>query len=112
MFGRRGNAARKALRPVLDRLWPLHPRFLADDGDSGTPWYEMYVVVDSTPDLEETIRSVAREAGYLLDAGLVTTQDGRTLAVTIVLDGQLRVAGATVSTPAGRAIVVLRLSLP
>lgn len=69
-FGR-GNAARKATRRVVGRLRAIHPKFLARNGDSGwgldntTPWYELYLTVDRTPDPEETIRSAAREAFWV-----------------------------------------------
>ncbi|MEO6091190.1 MAG: hypothetical protein ABIQ18_49625 [Umezawaea sp.] len=70
----RGNAARRALRPIVRRLAPTNPKRLARNGDSGrgigntTPWYHLYLTVDLTPDLEEIVTSAARNAGYELRA--------------------------------------------
>lgn len=68
LFG--GNAARRALQPIIRRLAPTRPQRLARNGDSGrgigntTPWYHLYLTVDLTPDLEEIVTSAARTAGY------------------------------------------------
>lgn len=68
----RGNAARRALRPIVRRLAPTRPKRLAQNGDSGrgigntTPWYHLYLTVDLTPNLEEIVTSAARNAGYEL----------------------------------------------
>jgi hypothetical protein len=70
--GFRGNAARRALRPISRRLRPLHPRRMAHNGDSGRglfehdPWYDVYWTVDLTADLDEVVTSAARDAGYHL----------------------------------------------
>jgi hypothetical protein len=132
-----GNAAKRAMRPLIDGLGAIRPKFVAQNGDAGycldntTPWYEIYLTVDLTPDPEETVRSAARDAGYRLEthqqdqlnptwSHLAGERDGRTLTVTIARDDSVSVRGygyditygTRISTPPGRAIVSLSLSLP
>src|SRR5215475_3154412 len=141
--GLRRNQARRALRPVLARLSPLHPHTLARGGDNGysvantTPWYTVYLSVDSRPDLEATLVAAARAAGYDLSSVpavnpsgwhlvnetsscLVASVDGRKLSVTITRGGQIRlyahdrrITWAQPATPEpGRAILDVHVSLP
>jgi hypothetical protein len=139
--GFRRNQARRALRPVLARLAPLHPRTLARSGDNGyvlnkTPWYVVYLSVDSRPDLDATLVAAARAAGYDLASApavnpngwhlvnqtstrLVTSAGDRKLGVDITRGGQIRVYAGRVRTWAqpvtpepGRAILQLHMSLP
>lgn len=149
----RGNAARRALRPVSRRFAPIHPRRLAHNGDSGRgidnsqPWYQVYWIVDLTPDLDEVVTSAARDAGYHLHVDhelidrlprsdgsraiypgrfnptssyLTAEHGGRVLKASITRDGEVTVyaygRGVTYGTrktpPAGKAIVLLGLTLP
>lgn len=136
-----GNAARKAMRPLIDRLGATHPTFLAQNGDAGygldnsNPWYDLHLIVDRTPELEETVRSVGRDIGFHLDVDrrphferfsptsshLIAERDGGTLTVGITRDGPeainaygptIGAYGQRVTPPAGKAILSLSLSLP
>jgi hypothetical protein len=136
-----GNAARRAMRPFIDQLGVTHPTFLAQNGDAGygldnsNPWYDLHLIVDHTPELEKTVRSVARDIGFHLDVDrrpyferfsptsshLIAERDGRTLTVGITRDSPeaihaygptIGAYGQWVTPPVGKAILSLSLSLP
>jgi hypothetical protein len=123
----RGNAARAAVRSITQRLARVHPQELARNGDSGrgmdntSPWYHLYLNVDLTPELEETVVKAARGAGFQLQVDqehingmlglpgpgghnsshrgefnstssyLIAESKGRSLRARITRDGQVRV---------------------
>jgi hypothetical protein len=126
-----GNAARRAMRPVLRSLGIPRSMFVATSGDAGygldndRPWYTVHLLVRRSPELEEMVVSTARDVGYQLDvdrrhgatrsrhdptsSNLVAERDGRTLSVTISRDGS---RSGLSTPPAGYAFVTLTLSLP
>jgi hypothetical protein len=138
----RPNPARRAMRPLVDRLELARPRFLAKDGRTGAaltgpyPWYRLYLVVDRTPDLVATVRSVVRHAGYRLDVGrqlplkvsdtgavsnrfVASNRDGTVVVgmswdvqPTVYGRGRHVVFGHLATPPAGKAILSLTLVLP
>lgn len=123
-----GNAARRAMRPILRSLGTPRQMVVARSGDAGygldnsNPWYTVHLLFGLAPDLDEVVTAAAREAGYQLDVDsryapdrddarsrcLVAERDGRTLTVTITRAGPTE-AG---TPPAGYAFVALTLSLP
>lgn len=67
------NAATRAMKPFLAGLGSIHSKLICDYGDDGygtdndIPWYQVYLYVDTRPDVDDVVRSAARNAGYPLD---------------------------------------------
>lgn len=137
----RPNPARKAMRPLIRQLAPAKPNILAKYGNAGAglggnqPWWGLYLAVDHAPDLADAVRRAAHSTGFDLGTGgrfdpthgalgpastrLVATRDVGDVAVIISSDpvtvfGRSRRLryGRRITPPAGRAILVLTLTLP
>jgi hypothetical protein len=66
------NAAIRSMKPFLAGLGSIRSKPICDYGDNGygtdndIPWYQVYLYVDTRPDVDDVVRSAARNAGYPL----------------------------------------------
>lgn len=144
--GLRRNRAKRPLRRLIAALGALNPQVIARVGDAGLgidntrPWYHYYVTVDLVPELDDLLRSAARDLGFDAEIGkgyvdafagsslaldptashLNAWSGGRSLRANVSRGTEVPVYaygrgiewGTKVAPQPGRAIVSLSMHLP
>jgi hypothetical protein len=82
------NQAKPVVDTIVAALAPVHPRVVCDNGDAGTgidndvPWFTLYLVLDRTPDLDQTVMDAAGKTGFRLEPDLTRARSAARAAAS------------------------------